>query len=73
MQGKSLTYSRSLAALILTLLIGCDAVPAQCPVPVIRADRCVKDWLRSVKIPDCGMDYLDRIGKQQKALEEIKG
>lgn len=68
--GRSLVSFPALAAISLMLLTACnDAAPAQ-GVPVVRANQCVKDWLRQAEVPGCALDYLDLIAKQQAALEK---
>ena len=62
-------FTLSLLALSLTLLVGCDQAPHRyCPSPV-RADRQTKDWLNQVDTPPFVLDYLNRIGRQQEAIE----
>lgn len=64
-------FMLSLLVASLTLLAGCNDAPKGgfCPASV-RADQCTKDWLLSVEVPACALDYLNRVGKQQKAIEK---
>lgn len=62
---------RSLLLLLgTTLSTGCNQpAPAYCP-EVVKADECTKQWLRTLKPPACAKNYFDRVGTQQKSIEE---
>lgn len=69
---KLRTYLPALAAISMMLLAGCEKQIVQCDVPVIRANQCVKDNLNRADLAGCTLDYLDLIGKQQEALENVR-
>lgn len=55
-------------------LAGCitSPPPEYCP-PVVRADAATKAWLRKQDMPQPVLNWLDRIGKQQAAIEGTCG
>lgn len=73
-QRKSSRFTLLLAGASLTLLMGCEKVIVErCDVPVVRANQCVKDNLKEANLAPCTLDYLDLVGKQQKAIKAING
>jgi hypothetical protein len=59
-----------LLAFAAILIVGCtppSPVP-YCP-PVVHADIPTKAWLRKQTMPQPVLNWLDRIGKQQAAIE----
>lgn len=59
----------------LSLLIACvDRVEIKndCPVPVIKADDCVADWIAKGDYPSCITPFLNKVLKQQDSLHCLK-
>jgi hypothetical protein len=54
-------------------LAGCSASVQNHCFPIIRASEETKAWFLAVDTPDHVIDYLDRIGRQQQAIEEVCG
>jgi hypothetical protein len=66
---------RLLAVISLAWSSGCSekVVVERCDVPVVRANQCVKDNLKEINLAPCTLDYLDLVGKQQRAIKAING